>query len=52
MARVVFDPDDFDAAYEELEARYLAGEAAPYAHVWQYRNGNARRTQPSRAWTQ
>nr|WP_184437820.1 BTAD domain-containing putative transcriptional regulator [Mycobacterium sp. AZCC_0083] len=32
---VVFDPDDFDAAFEELDARYLAGEAAPYAHVWQ-----------------
>ncbi len=35
VARVVFDPDDFDAAIAELDARYLAGEAAPYAHVWQ-----------------
>jgi hypothetical protein len=31
---VVFDPDDFDAAFEELDTRYLAGEAAPYAHTW------------------
>src|SRR5260370_40037803 len=35
MAQVVFDLDDVDGAYEELEARYLAGEAAPYARVWQ-----------------
>jgi DNA-binding SARP family transcriptional activator len=36
MAAVVaFDPDDIDAAFEELDARYLAGEAAPYARVWQ-----------------
>ncbi|GAB1813763.1 hypothetical protein MUNTM_28020 [Mycobacterium sp. MUNTM1] len=33
-AVVVFDPDDIDAAFEELEERYLAGEAAPYAHTW------------------
>ena len=32
---VVFDPDDIDAAIEELDARYLAGEAAPYAHIWE-----------------
>jgi hypothetical protein len=32
---VVFDPDDLDTAFEELDARYLAGEAAPYARVWQ-----------------
>jgi class 3 adenylate cyclase len=31
---VVFDPDDVDAAFGELDARYLAGEAAPYAHTW------------------
>ena len=24
----MFDPDDIDAAFEELDARYLAGEAA------------------------
>ena len=35
VAMISFDLDDVDAAYEELEARYLAGEAAPYAHVWQ-----------------
>ena len=33
-ARVMFDLDDFDAAIEELDARYLAGEAAPHAHTW------------------
>jgi len=31
---VTFDPDDIDAAYEELDARYLAGEAAVYAPTW------------------
>ena len=30
----MFDPDDFDAAIAELDARYLAGEAAAHAHVW------------------
>ena len=34
VARVVFDPDDIDAAFEEVDARYLVGEAAPYAHTW------------------
>jgi DNA-binding SARP family transcriptional activator len=33
-AHVVFQPDDIDAAFEELENRYLAGEAAAYAHTW------------------
>ena len=33
-AAVIFDPDDIDAAFEELEARYLAGEAAAHAHTW------------------
>ena len=33
-ARVLFDPDDVDAAFAELDARYLAGEAAPYARTW------------------
>ena len=33
-ARVTFDPDDIDAAFEELDARYLAGEAAAHAHTW------------------
>ncbi|WP_336584509.1 BTAD domain-containing putative transcriptional regulator [Mycolicibacterium tusciae] len=33
-AGVVFDPADLDSAFEELDARYLAGEAADYAHTW------------------
>ena len=33
-ARVLFDPHDIDAAFAELDARYLAGEAAPHAHTW------------------
>ena len=33
-ARVLFDLDDIDAAFAELDARYLAGEAAAYAHTW------------------
>jgi hypothetical protein len=33
-AIVMFDPDDIDAAFQELEARYIAGEAAPYAQAW------------------
>jgi DNA-binding SARP family transcriptional activator len=35
VARVLFDPDDVDAAFEELDARYLVGEAAPSADAWQ-----------------
>ncbi len=30
----MFDPDDIDAAFEELDARYLAGEAAAHARTW------------------
>ena len=30
----LFDLDDIDAAFEELDARYLAGEAAAHAHTW------------------
>jgi hypothetical protein len=33
-AHVLFDPDNIDAAYAELDARYLAGEAAVHAHTW------------------
>ena len=29
VARVMFDPDDIDAAFAELDARYVAGEAPP-----------------------
>ena len=34
VAVVMFDLDDIDAAFAELDARYLAGEAAPHAHTW------------------
>src|SRR5260370_421033 len=34
VARVAFDPDEIDAAFEELEARYLVGEGAAHAHAW------------------
>ena len=34
VARVGFDSDDIDAAFEELDARYLAGEAAAHAYTW------------------
>jgi hypothetical protein len=34
VARVGFDPDDLDAAIEELDARYLAGEAAAHARTF------------------
>ncbi len=33
-AFIAFDANDIDAAFEELDARYLAGEAAAYAHTW------------------
>lgn len=33
-AQIAFDPDDIDPAFEELETRYLAGEAAAHAHTW------------------
>jgi class 3 adenylate cyclase len=33
-AVVTFDLDDLDAAFAELDARYLAGEAAPHADVY------------------
>ncbi|WP_374024430.1 BTAD domain-containing putative transcriptional regulator [Mycobacterium sp. HNNTM2301] len=36
VATVTFDVDDIDAAYEELDARYLAGEAAPHAQTWSH----------------
>jgi AAA ATPase domain len=34
VAFVVFEFDDFDAAFAELDARYLAGEAAGHANTW------------------
>ena len=33
-ALIVFDLEDIDAAIAELDARYIAGEAAAYAHTW------------------
>jgi hypothetical protein len=33
-AQVVFDPDDIDAAFEELDTRYARGEAAAPSHTW------------------
>ena len=33
-ALVTLDRDDFDAAIAELDARYLAGEAAAYSRTW------------------
>ena len=33
-AIVIFELDDFDAAIAELDARYLAGEAAAHARTW------------------
>ncbi len=33
-AGVAFDPDDIDAAFTELDARYLSGEAKAHAHAW------------------
>ena len=53
-AYVAFDPDDFAAALAELDARYLAGEAAPYARTWSaiarsYAAFN-RRELPTRDW--
>ena len=33
-ACVAFAPDDIDAAFAELDARYLAGEAAAYWQTW------------------
>ena len=35
VGRVMFDPDDLDAAHAELDARYARGEAAPYARTWE-----------------
>ena len=37
---VVFDLDDFDAALAELDARYIAGEAAAHAGTWSVITGS------------
>ncbi len=39
VANIAFDPDDFEAAVAELDARYLAGEAAAHAHTWSVLTG-------------
>ena len=49
----MFDPDDIDAAFAELDARYLAGEAAAYADTWSviaqaFAAINRQRTAPTR----
>ena len=44
VARVVFDLDDFEAAITELDARYLAGEAAAHAHTWSVLAGHSARS--------
>src|SRR5262249_8242171 len=33
-AHILFDANNFDAAFAELDARYLAGEAAAHARTW------------------
>ena len=38
-ARTLFDSNDIDAAFDELEARYLAGEAAAHAQTWSVISG-------------
>jgi hypothetical protein len=34
VAAILFEFDDIDAAFADLDARYLAGEAAAHAHTW------------------
>ena len=43
-AAVVFDPGDLDAAYAELDARYLSGEAEPLCRVFESSPGSTGRT--------
>ena len=47
-AVIVLDPEDFDAAIAELDARYLAGEAAAHSHTWSVDQRGLRRAQPTR----
>ena len=49
LAVVAFDPDDLDAAYAELDARYDAGEAAPYARTREVQS-RLRRAANARDW--
>ena len=55
VAIVAFDLDDIDAAFAELDARYLAGEAAAHAHTWSviaatYAEFNRHDRDHARAW--
>ena len=43
-AFVIFELDDFDAAIAELDARYIAGEAAAHAHTWSVIAGTSPRS--------
>ena len=45
---VIFDIDDVDAAFAELDARYLAGEAGAHAHTWSVIAQSLRRVQQAR----
>ncbi len=49
VATVTFDLDEFDAAFEELDARYLAGEAAAHPQTWSAVIAGLRRAQSARA---
>ena len=42
-ACVMVDLDDIDAAFEELDARYLAGEAAAHSQTWTVIGGPTQR---------
>ena len=48
VARVTFDPDENDAAFAELDARYLAGGAAAHAHTWSVIARESSRAQSAR----
>ena len=48
VAVVTFDLDDIDAAFAELDARYLAGEAAAHARTWSVIARCLRRAQSAR----
>jgi hypothetical protein len=51
VALVMFDPDDLDAAYAEIDRRYTAGEAAPHARPWEWLQG-FERSVAARDWEQ
>ena len=52
VAVVSFDLDDIELAFAELDARYLAGEAAAHARTWSVITGGTRRSQPGRVASQ